>query len=139
GERLLIGPARTLLTLSGDDPMTFQPIITAARSDAQREEAERVGLPSFIRGFEIWLETAAAFQGQDDIDGAALTAGIAAIRARVEAGFDAAIYLELKGMRGPGSATIWEEVLLAAIAPHIGLADEVDPRDLEIARRLGLA
>lgn len=50
-----------------------------------------------------------------------------------------ATYLELQGTRGPGSATTSAALLLAALAPYIGLADEVDPRDLETARRLGFA
>ncbi|WP_430912187.1 hypothetical protein [Methylobacterium sp. sgz302541] len=119
--------------------MTIQPIITSATSDAQREEAERVGVPSFVRGFEGWLATTEAFQGQNDIDGAALASGIATIRAQAEAGFDAGIYLDLQGSRSPGGLPIWEEALLAALATHIGLAGDVDPGDLETARRIGLA
>jgi hypothetical protein len=119
--------------------MTIEPIITSATSDAQREEAERSGLPWFVRSFEAWVATTEAFQDQDDIDGTALASGIAAIRARAEAGFDAATYLELQGTRGTGNSMIWEEVLLAALATHIGLAGDVDPGELEAARRIGLA
>ncbi|MGN7126770.1 hypothetical protein [Methylorubrum thiocyanatum] len=119
--------------------MTIQPIITSATSDAQREEAERVGLPWFVRSFEGYLAAAEAFQDQDDIDGAALASSIVAIRARAEAGFDAGTYLALQGTRGASSSMIWEEVLLAALATHIGLAGDVDPRELETARHLGLA
>ena len=95
--------------------MTITPIITSATSDAQREEAEH-GLPAFVRSFEAWLATAEAFEDQDDIDGAALASGIAAIQARAEAGFDAATYLDLQGPRRPGGLPAWEEILLAALA-----------------------
>lgn len=119
--------------------MTIQPIITAATSDQQREDAERIALPFFVTGFEGWLATSDAFADQDDIDADALASGIASIRACAEAGFDAGTYVELQGSRSPGGLTLWEEVLLAALATRIGLAEEVDPRDVETARRLGLA
>lgn len=115
--------------------MTIQPIITAATSDQQREDAERIALPFFVTGFEGWLATSDAFADQDDIDADAS----ASIRACAEAGFDAGTYVELQGSRSPGGLTLWEEVLLAALATRIGLAEEVDPRDVETARRLGLA
>ena len=119
--------------------MTIQPIITEAASDQQRREAEGTGLPFFVTGFDGWLAASEAFADQDDIDPVALASGIAEIRARAEAGFDAATYLELKGTRSTSGLTVWEEVLLAALAARIGLDEEVDPADLDTARQLGLA
>lgn len=119
--------------------MTILPIITTAASEQQREEAERVALPFFVTGYEGWLAASRAFANQDDIDPDALTSGVKAIHARVKAGFDAGTYLDLQGTHSPGGLTLWEEVLLAALATHIGLAEEVPPGDLDTARRLGLA
>lgn len=119
--------------------MTLQPFITTATSHAQREAAERVGLPCFAEAFADFLVLAQAFQDQDDIDGAALEAGLAAIRARAGAGFDAGTYIELQGTRGSGSPNRWEDVLPAGLTTHIGLEDESAPWDLETALRLGLA
>ncbi len=119
--------------------MTIQPIITGAASAAQREAAERVGLPCFTEAFADFLVLAQAFQDQDGIDAAALETGLAAIRARAVAGFEAGTYIELQGTPGSGSPNRWEDVLLAGLATHIGLEDESAPWDLETARRLGLA
>ncbi|MCF4130055.1 hypothetical protein [Methylobacterium sp. SyP6R] len=118
--------------------MTIQPIITTATSQAQREEAERSGLPWFVASFEVFLIAARAFHGQDDIDPAALISGIAEIRVRAAAGFTAETFLELQGRRSPGRLPIWEELLLAALATRIGLGDDVDTGEIETARRLGL-
>ena len=119
--------------------MTIQPIITEATSDQQRNEAEETGLRFFVTGFDGWLAASGAFTDQDDIDPDALASGIAEIRARAEAGFDAATYLALQGTRSNSGLTVWEEVLLTAIAARIGLTEDVDPADLDTARRLGLA
>ncbi|OAH17544.1 hypothetical protein AX289_32310 [Methylorubrum populi] len=119
--------------------MTIRPIITTAASDQQREEAELTALSSFVTGYEGWLAASRAFANQDDIDPVALASGVVAIHARAKTGFDAGTYLELQGTRSPGGLTFWEEVLLAALATHIGFAEEVPPGDLDTARRLGLA
>ncbi|MGF3024081.1 hypothetical protein ACQVP2_14795 [Methylobacterium aquaticum] len=70
--------------------MAIEPIITSAASAAQRGEAERTGMSWFVRGFKAWRATTEAFRDRDDIVASALAAGTAAIRARAEAGFDAA-------------------------------------------------
>lgn len=119
--------------------MTIQPIITEAATDQRRKEAEDTGLPFLVTGLDGWLAASEAFADQDDIDPDALALGIAEIRARAEAGFDAATYLKLQGTRSTSGLTVWEEVLLAALAARIGLDEDVDPADLDTARRLGLA
>ncbi|AWN47105.1 hypothetical protein DK419_12935 [Methylobacterium terrae] len=132
--------ADLLARLSKDGPeATDGPVITSAVSDKQLEHAERVGLPSFVRGFKGWLAQAEGLRGESGIDGAALAAGIAAVRAKAEAGFPAGVYLDLQGTSGFGTAPIWQDVLLAALAVRIGMADDAEPRHLATARRIGLA
>ncbi|KMO22820.1 hypothetical protein [Methylobacterium indicum] len=106
--------------------MPIEPIVTHTMTAALREEAEPVETPWFVRGFKAWFATAETFRDWDDINAAALAAGIAAVQAQAEAGFEDATYLEVQGRRSTGSTTIKEEVLLVTLTTRIGLADDVD-------------